>query len=492
MRLDLSTRLEQQMKLSPRMIQAMEILQLPLLDLQARVEAEMQSNPVLEIQPSAEDGDEATPAVGASLPDRGETALVVREGGADEDFRRLSEFQEEFEPWLFPDQAPSRPRGEEGDRDRKLDALANAPADGQTLHEFLQQQWAFVEVDDLTRRAGGVLITFIDDDGFLRTPPEEIAKTDDARDIPLQALRDALVPLQTLEPPGIAARDLRQCLMLQLEAQSAAGRSVELELALVRDFLRDIEMNRLPQIARRIGRSVEEIRQAIGRLARLNPRPGSLVSSRPAPAVLPDVRVELDEQGNVTVSVPEGFSPRLAISRPYRRMAKNRATDREARAFLRRNIRSAEWLITAISQRRATLRRVAEEIFRVQKEFLYVGSEALKPLPMADVAERVGVHVATISRTVAGKYAQTPIGIFPLRMFFSGGTKTAGGQDVAWDAIRAKLREIIDAEDKRAPLNDDQIVAELTKHGIRIARRTVAKYRDVMGIGSKQQRRRFA
>jgi len=493
MRLELSTRLEQQMKLSPRMIQAMEILQLPLLDLQARVEAEMQSNPVLEMKPPAdEDTDAAAPPTEPSpAADRGESALVVREGGADEDFRRLSEFQEEFEPWLYPDQAPSRPRAEEGDRDRKLDALANAPADGQTLHEYLQQQWVFVEVDDLTRRAGAVLITFVDDDGYLRTPPEEIAKSPDASGLPLQALRDAIVPLQTLEPPGIAARDLRQCLMLQLEAQAAGGRDVELERTLVRDFLRDIEMNRLPQIARRIGRSVEDIRQAIGRLARLNPRPGSLVSPRSAPAVLPDVRVELDEQGNVTVTVPDHFSPRLAISRSYRRLAKNRSTDREARAFLRQNIRSAEWLISAISQRRATLRRVAEEIFRVQKEFLYVGSEALKPLPMADVAERVGVHVATISRTVAGKYAQTPIGIFPLRMFFSGGTRTADGQDVAWDAVRAKLREIIDAEDKRAPLNDDQIVVELAKHGIRIARRTVAKYRDVMGIGAKQARRRF-
>ena len=215
------------------------------------------------------------------------------------------------------------------------------------------------------------------------------------------------------------------------------------------------------------------------------------MSPKAAPAVLPDVRVELDEQGNVVVSVPDGFSPRLCVSRAYRRMAKSSATDRDARAYLRKNIRSAEWLISAISQRRATLHRVAEEIFRVQKEFLYVGSEALKPLPMADVAERVGVHVATISRTVAGKYVQTPIGIYPLRMFFSGGTKTAAGQDVAWDAIRAKLREIIDAEDKRAPLNDDQIVAELAKHGIAIARRTVAKYRDVMGIGAKQQRRRF-
>ena len=494
MRLDISTRLEQQMKLSPRMIQAMEILQMPLMDLQERIESELQSNPVLEVQPAEDETVEAPQdAADESPPDRGETAMVVREDRPADDFQRMSEFQDEYEPWLYPDQAPARARaGDDGQRDRKLDAMANAPALAQTLCDYLLQQWMFVETDDLTRQAGEVLINAIDEDGYLRTPLEEIAASEDAKDkIPLQALRNALAQVQTLEPPGVVARDLRECLLLQLQAEAAAGQSVELELTLVQDYLRDIELNRLPQISRRTGKSVEEIRKAIGNLSHLTPRPGSLVGQRAVPVVVPDVVVEFDEQGNVVVSVPQSLSPHLHISRAYQRMAKDQQTDRDAKTFLRRNIRSAQWLISAVEQRRHTLRRVVEEIFDVQKEFLYSGSEALKPLPMADVAEKVGVHVATVSRTVAGKYVQTPIGIWPLRMFFSGGKMSSGGQDMAWDAIRSKLRDVIDAEDKQNPLNDDQIVAELAKHGIKIARRTVAKYRDLMDIPPKQKRRRY-
>jgi RNA polymerase sigma-54 factor len=191
------------------------------------------------------------------------------------------------------------------------------------------------------------------------------------------------------------------------------------------------------------------------------------------------------------VSAPDGDRPRLYISRGYRRMVRDRRTDKKARRFLRDNIRSAEWLMSAIEQRRNTVRRVAEEVFRVQRDFLEQGPEALKPLPMTDIARKVGVHVATVSRAVAGKYAQTPRGIYPLRMFFSGGTTTAGGEDMAWDAVKLKLKEVIHAEDKSKPLNDDQLSVELRKHGIDIARRTVAKYRNLMGILPARKRRQY-
>ena len=172
-------------------------------------------------------------------------------------------------------------------------------------------------------------------------------------------------------------------------------------------------------------------------------------------------------------------------------MARDRRVEKDARQFLQRNIRSAQWLMGAIEQRQHTILRVAEEVFAHQREFLDVGAEALKPLPMMDVANKVGVHVATVSRAVAGKYAQTPRGIYPLRMFFSGGTRTAGGQDVAWDAVKLKLKEIVDAEDKSKPLNDDQLVAKLTAEGIEIARRTVAKYRSAMDIPPARKRRQY-
>ena len=187
----------------------------------------------------------------------------------------------------------------------------------------------------------------------------------------------------------------------------------------------------------------------------------------------------------------DGNQPTLYISKAYRRMARDRGTDRQVRQFIQKNVRSAQWLIGAIQQRRATVRRVVEEVFKVQKPFLEEGPEALRPLPMAEVANKVGVHVATVSRAVAGKHVQTPRGIYPLRMFFSGGTTTAGGQDVAWDAVKAKLREIVDAEDKTKPLNDDELAEELKKHGLDIARRTVAKYRSLLDIPSTRKRRKY-
>jgi RNA polymerase sigma-54 factor len=209
------------------------------------------------------------------------------------------------------------------------------------------------------------------------------------------------------------------------------------------------------------------------------------------PIVLPDLIVEIGDDGEPVVRMADGNTPRLSVSKDYRKMADDRSTDRAARTFLRRNMQSARWLIDAIQQRRYTVQRVAEEVFQVQKEFLEHGEQALHPLPMATVARKVNVHVATVSRAVAGKYVQTPRGIFPLRMFFSGGKTSAGGEDMAWDALKVKLKEVIDAEDKNDPLNDDELAAEMTRHGCVIARRTVTKYRKLLDIPPARKRRLY-
>ena len=347
-----------------------------------------------------------------------------------------------------------------------------------------------MDVDDRTRRAGELIINNLDDDGYLRVPFDDLlGKT--TEELTASDLSTALRLVQTLDPVGVGARDLRECLSVQLRQEAEAGRDVSLEMELVTSFLRDIEKNRLPQIARKLGVSVERVKDGIESIARLNPRPGLLVGQRPAPIVTPEVVVELGENGEPVVTMADGNTPDLRISDLYRKIARDRGASADVRQFVRRNIRSAEWLVGAIEQRRETVRRVAEEVFKVQKDFIEEGPEALRPLPMADVAARVGVHVATVSRAVAGKYAQTPRGIYPLRMFFSGGTKTSEGEDVAWDAVKAKLREIVDAEDKTKPFSDDQLAAELEKHGLSIARRTVAKYRGLMDIPSARKRREY-
>jgi RNA polymerase sigma-54 factor len=418
--------------------------------------------------------------------------MVVREGrDKPEDFQRLADFEQEYAgEFSYGDAAPPRRRADDGERDRKMDAMANAPAPEESLHEHLTRQWSFIEADEPVKAAGRLIIGYIDDDGYLRTPLEELSgKTDPPTAPPV--LQDALRLVQTLDPPGVGARDLPECLLIQLTTEAAAGSDVSLEMELVRNFLRDIEMNRLPQIAKRTGRTLDEIKAAIDNLAHLNPRPGSLIGQRSAPAIHPDVILEVGDDGQFVVRTPEGNVPRLHVSRPYRRMARDKRTDKQARLFIQRNIRAAQWIIGAIQQRQETVRRVVEEVFKVQRAFLDSGPEALRPLPMMDVANKVGVHVATVSRAVAGKYVQTPRGIFPLRMFFSGGTTTAEGQDVAWDAVRVKLKEIIDAEDKSDPLNDDEIMKAIAAHGITIARRTVAKYRELLGIPLARKRRQF-
>jgi len=482
------------MKLSPRIIQAMEILQLPLLALQERIEQELASNPCLEQAEGPADPDldaEAPAEAPEEVKDRGEEALVVSpdEGNA-KDFERLADFGDVYAEEMDWAERPSRPASSGGERDAKMDALANTAARPQSLADYMMEQWAFVEAEPLVKRAGERIILNVDDDGYLRGALAELAR-DGQTPVTPEVLATALPLVQALDPPGVAARDLRESLLLQLAAEESAGQDVGLARQLLAEFHHEIELNHIPRIARRTGKSVGQISEALAHLARLDPHPGRLIGDHPVPYIVPDAVVDVDEDGKVVVVMRNDEGTGLRVSVLYRQMVRQRQTDVQARDFLRKNIRSAQWLIGAIAQRRRTVRRVIEEVFVVQKDFLERGREALHPLPMTDVARKVGVHVATVSRAVAGKYIQTPRGIFPLRMFFSGGKTTTGGEDVAWDAIKAKLQEVIDGEDKACPLNDDQIADALAAAGVKIARRTVAKYRNLLNIPPARQRKQY-
>jgi RNA polymerase sigma-54 factor len=498
----------QEMRMSPRLIQAMEILQLPALALLERIDAELVSNPVLEVQETASD-EPAEPAE-SYADDRGERQMVVDERGNNaEDFSRLDEMTNEYgSEWI--DESPPAPSASsyDGEPDRKLEAMANTAAPDETLNEYLHEQWRFVEAEPPVKAAGSLLIDYIDADGYLRTPISQVmletmAEADDLDEpagdgaaqpqarLDEQAFRQAMTLLQTLDPAGVGAADLGQCLLLQLDRENASSPDVETARRLARDFLRDIEMNRLPQIARKLHLSIDQVKAGIDVLSHLNPKPGLLIGQSTAPAVTPDVIVEIDDDGHIVVQMADEYIPGLTINEQYQRQARSKNADAATKQFLRRNIRSAEWLIEAIQQRRNTIRRVSEEVFKVQREFLDQGPEALKPLPMADIAAKVDVHVATVSRAVADKYVQTPRGIVPLRMFFSGGTKTAAGDDMSWDAVKVKLQEIVDNEDKAKPLSDDALAEELNKAGIDIARRTVAKYRGLLDIPPARKRKEY-
>jgi RNA polymerase sigma-54 factor len=257
---------------------------------------------------------------------------------------------------------------------------------------------------------------------------------------------------------------------------------------LISNHLEDIEQNRIPIIVKKTGYSIEVIKEVVGELKKFNPKPGAEFNESFAPTVTPDVYIEPREGGGYDVRLEDGRTPSLFVS-PYYRKLLRAGANAETKEYIKRKLNSAQWLIESIEQRRSTLTRVSQAIVDHQTRFIDKGPEAIEPLKMQQIADKVGVHVTTVSRAVDDKWIQTPRGIFPLKRFFCGGTVSADGEEVAWDTVRLKLQEIVDGEDKSHPYSDDQLVTELAEHGIKVARRTVTKYRKAMNIPSSRQRR---
>ena len=495
-------RTEMRQLLTPRMIQSMEILQLPLMALEERIEQEIQNNPVLELRDG--DGSEVPDTVALITPEapnretfknEGDQPLVMKENNVD-DFDRLARISDYFENEEFSTNGNFRQAQYDGERDRKLDAMNNTAARGGNLQEHLLGQWAFVEAPPAVCVAGEAIINYIDAEGYLRTDLEQVQK--DARSpVTLEELQVALRLVQTLDPPGIGARNLRECLLIQLEAleddeEAAEGHNFELERVLITDHLKDLEMNRYPQISRKLGKSIDDLKRAVKKLSVLHPHPGKLISAEDAQPIIPDAIIYYDEDTDTyEIEMTNDPAPNLYISGMWRKFLKEKKGDKKTREFLANNVRSARWLIESIEQRKSTIMRVIRVVVDAQRDFFDRGPEFLKPLPMISVADQLGIHVATVSRAVSEKWIQTPRGVYPLRRFFSGGTQNAEGEDMSWDAVKEKLKVIIANEDKAAPLNDDEIVDRLKDQGIELARRTVAKYRKILNIPTARQRKEY-
>ena len=495
MRLDISQQLktEQRMMLAPRMIQSMEILQLPMLALQERIEQELLSNPTLEMDDPDryQSSDSSTDNSSEYEDNSGERDLVVSDDNSKSDsFERMSEQDDGYSDYLDRSEYISKSRTSGSDDiDRKLDAMSNTAAPGKNLLDHLHEQWMFVECDDpLVMVIGEKIIDLIDSSGYLSIDLPKVREHLDfvATD---EQLEKALQLVQSLEPTGVGARNFIECLTLQLNS-SPVDHSLELEI--LNKYLKEIELNHYPQVARALKCDVEDVKEAIKIISRLDPRPGKQFSQVQANYISPEIIVEYDEENDkYTARLADGSTPVLKVNSEYIDMLKSRQINGQDRDYLKRNVRSAEWLIDAVQQRKATLMRVVNIVLRTQKEFFTSGPLALKPLPMIEVAKELGIHVGTVSRAVSEKYMQTPSGIFPLRYFFTSGKENAKGESVSWDAIRAKMQEIIDSEDKKKPLNDEKLAAELTKQGVEISRRTVAKYRDIMNIPPARKRKQF-
>ena len=493
MRLDTSMtqRLEQKMILAPRMIQSMEILQLPIMALQERIEQELQDNPVLEQRENGADEEETPPeeklepapeAVEEHPIDDPERVLDF--DGDEKDFDRLLAINEDWSDHFNEEHRPSSNRIDDA-MDKKHDAMVNMAARPQSLQDYLLDQLGFLDAAGRELEFLQTLIAHIDERGYLATPLEDVART--LEPPPSVAdLEAALARLQKLDPPGVGARNKEECLLLQLTPETPHREAVR---ALVLNHLEDIQHNRLPVIQKRTGFDLETIHAAIEVLKHLNPQPGASFTTDNIPYVVPDIVVDKGESGDYEVKLLDDWTPNIYISRRLIELYRDKTADQQTKEFLKRKIQSAQWLIEAIEQRRNTLSKVTRAIIKHQKSFLDKGPEFIEPLKMQQIADQVGVHVTTVSRAVDDKWVQTPRGIFPLKRFFGGGTHTSSGEEVAWETIKQKLLDIVAHEDKNNPLSDEDLVKKLEEAGYPIARRTITKYRKMLNIASSRQRK---
>jgi RNA polymerase sigma-54 factor len=461
------------------MIQSMEILQLPIMALQERIEQELGENPVLEdagkTSTTEVDGEEMPAAATEPEPDTepNEFDSLI---GLDENWSEIY------------DEGPRRSRASLSEEsDRKQEAMQNMASRPRSFHDDLTDQLGFFDCEPIVRELAEYIIHNLDEMGLFKIELQDVVRDFNGR-ATIEEAEEALQLVQRLDPPGVGARDLRECLLLQLTPETPCHDVLH---TLISQYFDDLGHNRLPAIEKKTGISIEKIKEALEHLRRLNLRPGAGFEADNSHYVIPDLIVEHDEHGEYSVRLSDENSPQLGISGYYQKMLRNKQTSPETREYIQKKIQSARWLIDSIEQRRNTLLKVARAIIAHQKDFLDKGPECIEPLKMQQIADQVGVHVTTVSRAVDDKWVQTPRGIFALKRFFGGGTTNADGDEIAWDTIKQKLLEIIAREDKQNPMSDEEIVDEMERQGLKVARRTVTKYRQNLLIPSSRQRKQF-
>ena len=460
MGLNQSLRTDLQLRLSPQILQRIEVLQLASLDLMNLVQQELQENEVLEVDTDVRE--ESDP------------------GDENTDDARLEELYNEDPEWKPSANADAISRTD------YLEAVSAAPV---TLHDHLREQLDVLELEPRERTIAHAILEALNDRGWLDADLHDL-EIDVDPPADGDEREHVLHVVQGLEPPGVGCRDLEECLLLQLDPGAS---DYQLLATLVLQHLDDVAHNRIPRIVRETGVPVEKVLAAIDRLSHLDPVPGRRFSAAEVPHVRPDVVVSRVDDA-YQISLENDWIPSLTISRKYLETARDRSQPKELRQHIRSKIESAQSLIEAVEQRKNTLFRVASELVNRQSEFIEHGKAALRPLRMQEVADALGVHVSTVSRAISGKYMQTPRGILPMKALFTGevATKGAGGDGEAASRAGTQelIRDIIAAEDKRKPLSDEAIVKILNEeHGLDIARRTVTKYRKALKLGSSRARR---
>src|SRR5438874_4962671 len=354
----------------------------------------------------------------------------------------------------------------------------------ETLQQHLIGQLNQTALNADDRKTAELIIGNIDDNGFLQSTSEEMALSSG---IPKEDFEKMLTLIQSFYPQGVGARDLRECLLIQLQREGKEG---SLEYKIISEHMEDLGKRRFPEIARRMGISVEEVQKCANNIARLNPRPGQVFAAAPQNYVLPDVTVE-KVNGEYQVILNGDQIPHLRISNTYKDIMAQDGNGNEVKDYIRDKIRSGKFLIRSIHQRQQTISNIAHQIVSRQREFFDKGSSQLKPMTMVQIADAVGVHETTVSRAISGKYMATPQGVYEMKYFFTPGYQTATGESMSNTSVKEAILELVKNEEGNAPLSDKEIVEILSNRGIPIARRTVAKYRTELNILPSNMRRKY-
>jgi RNA polymerase sigma-54 factor len=482
----LSQRQAQQMVLAPQMRQSLKILQVAALDLRATIQEELQSNPALEelpmdgisLEKSVDETPRETPDSGADTAGDPRTEMDFSK---DQDLEILGKLNDDWHDHLADTGGVRRSAPEDEERRQYfLDSLATEAS----LQEHLMQQAELAECSDEVRRAMRYLVGSLDDRGFITSSLADIALL---ANLPLATVQEAARLLKAFDPAGIGAENLTDCLLIQLRQK---GREHSVAARLIRDHFDLLVRRRIPDLARRTALPPEVIQEAISEIGNLDPAPGRRFAEDSNRVVVPDVTVERDG-ADWKITLNQDYIPRLRLSGTYKDLIAKGTLTKEERDYLREKLRSGKFIINAIEQRQRTIERITGEILKHQREFFDEGVSKLKPLTMTQIADIIGVHETTVSRALANKYVRTPHGVFELKYFFTSGYQSQSGESVANTSVKEMVADIVAGEDTGHPLSDQEIVALLQRKGLQIARRTVAKYREELGLLPSNLRRRY-
>ncbi len=465
----LHTKLVQKLILTPSLQQAIKLLPMSTLELSELLNQEMVENPMLEEVPT----EELQPV---------EQAQEKQEEKKPDTEKKDTWDDQDYE-YFFGDYLDDGYRPRTPTEVKELPPIENTLSSSASLSDHLLWQLSMQTDDPLVREIGEAIIGNLDDDGTLVATVEELASMGPWA---VEDVERALSVIQGFDPVGVAARDLQECLLLQLRHHGHAGTPSE---RIVSEHMQLLKNHQVPELARKMGLSIDELKPHIELIRHLDPKPGSRHNPSQSQYVIPDVYVVKVEESYVALLNEEGL-PQLRISPVYRRLLdKGTENTDETRAYVKDKYRSALWLIKSVEQRQKTIHKVATSIINFQRDFLDHGIEYLRPLVLRDVANDIGMHESTVSRVVTNKYMHTPQGVFEMKYFFHSGIASSYGEAVSSVTIKQRIRKIIEQEDPRKPLSDSKIVSILQREGLELARRTIAKYREELKIPTSNQRK---